>query len=146
VRIQPETDPDPAEVGILERGVTELMQRTRPGDLPIELAAFLRDDASRVCGGVYGWTWGGCCELDLLWVHPRWRRRGYASALLGWAETEARIRGCTQVVLFTHASQQPGIYLGRGYALVGRVEDYPTGDAALWFRKALSPSSAGSRG
>jgi hypothetical protein len=61
-------------------------------------------------------------------------------ALLDAAEAEALRRGCDQVVLLTHAVHAgPGgaRYRRRGYELVGRVDDYPRGDAALWFRKRL---------
>ena len=103
-----------------------------------ELAAFVWEDGE-IRAGVYGWTWGGCCEVHSLWVDRRDRRRGIGTMLLQAAESEARSRGCTQVVLFTHQMQAPGFYERRGYEVVGRVDDYPAGSAALWFRKGLDP-------
>ena len=61
------------------------------------------------------------------------------------AEAEARRRGCRQVVLMAHAvnSGPDGSRWSRwGYQLVARVDDYPVGDAALWYRKALDTEPA----
>lgn len=47
------------------------------------------------------------------------------------------------MVLFTHAANAGADGEGwtrRGYELVARVDDYPIGDAALWFRKPLRPN------
>ncbi|MFL6136245.1 MAG: GNAT family N-acetyltransferase [Frankiaceae bacterium] len=98
--------------------------------------AVLAGDDRELRGGISGWTWGGCCELTNLWVDPRLRGHGLGSRLLARAEEEALARGCRQIVLFTHDVQaSPGFYERRGYELVGRVEDYPRGSAALWYRK-----------
>ncbi|MGZ4753452.1 MAG: GNAT family N-acetyltransferase [Acidimicrobiia bacterium] len=100
----------------------------------------MRGDDGTVLAGVSGWTWGGCCELQHLWVHESERGNGLGSRLLDAAEAEAARRGCGQVVLFTHAANAGRTgerWTRRGYELVGRVDDYPLGDAALWFRKAL---------
>lgn len=139
MQIRGEAEPDPDDVAILERGISESMVAASGHHDIQELAAFARDDGDAVWGGVYGWTWGGCCELQHLWVHPSLRGTGVGGRLLGWAEAKARARHCSQVVLFTHASQVPGLYARRGYRLVGRVDDYPAGDLALWFCKSLNP-------
>jgi GNAT superfamily N-acetyltransferase len=103
----------------------------------MEMATFIRDGSGRVRGGLYGWTWGGCCELQHLWVDEELRSNGLGGRMLAWAEEEARVRGCSQVVLFTHGSQSPGLYARRGYQVVGQVDGYPAGDTALWFQKLL---------
>jgi ribosomal protein S18 acetylase RimI-like enzyme len=100
----------------------------------------VRDDDGRVIAGVYGWTWGRCGELQHLWVDEDHRYRTLATRLLDEAEAEAARRGCAQMVLFTHAANTGRTgrrWLHRGYELVGRVDDYPAGDAALWYRKRL---------
>jgi ribosomal protein S18 acetylase RimI-like enzyme len=89
-------------------------------------------------GGVHAWTWGGCCELHDLWVDESARGRGFATELMRAAEEEARRRNCAQILLFTHAVQAPELYPRLGYELVGRLDDYPEGDAALWYRKRLT--------
>ena len=54
---------------------------------------------------------------------------------------EASERGCRQIVFFTHQFQAPGFYEKRAYRVVGRVDDYPEGTAALWFLKTLAAKS-----
>lgn len=146
MQIRWEAQPHPDDVATLEQGVAESM-RTDPGHgEPQDLAGFVRDedDHGAIRGGVYGWTWGGCCELQYLWVDEALRQTGVGGRLLEGAEAEARSRGCNQVVLFTHASQAPTLYPRHGYELIGRVDDYPVGDAALWFRKVLLPEALSS--
>ena len=136
-----EDNPDPLVAAMLEAQVRrETVAACGHGD-DVELAVLARDGGA-VRAGVYGWTWGGCCELENLWVESSLRGQGLGSRLLAAAETAALERGCRQVVLFTYELQAPGFYERRGYELVGRVNDYPAGTAALWFRKRLSLESA----
>jgi GNAT superfamily N-acetyltransferase len=137
-----EDDPDPAVTTWLEERVTAAVARATGHDDERPLAVVARDDAGTVVGGVSGWTWGATCELQHLWVEEAHRGAGLGRTLLDTAEAEAARRGCRQVVLFTHAAQagpDGARYLRRGYELAGRVDDYPAGDAALWFRKPLPP-------
>jgi GNAT superfamily N-acetyltransferase len=135
-----EDDPDPADVARLEAAVSEETARVTGHEGERQLAVFVRSADGTVMAGIYGWTWGGCAELQHLWVDESVRGQGLAGQLLDAAEAEAARRGCGQVVLFTHAAnagRSGDRYTRRGYELVGRVDDYPLGDAALWFRKPL---------
>ena len=40
------------------------------------LAIILRDRHNDIIAGLYGWTWGSCCEVKTLWVHEQWRGQG----------------------------------------------------------------------
>jgi len=140
--VRVEADPDPADIARLEALVVQQNAAAtgRTGEPEMQLAIFVRDDDGTMVAGVYGWTWGGCCELQHLWVDEARRGQGLGSRLLDAAEAEAARRGCRQVVLFTHAANAGADeqrYPRRGYELVGRVDDYPVGDAALWYRKPL---------
>jgi GNAT superfamily N-acetyltransferase len=99
--------------------------------------------AGQLLGGIYAAVCGRTCELQHLYVDPEHRGSGVGRRLVTEAEREAARRGCTQVVLFTHASLGERYYPALGYSLVARVDDYPEGDAALWFRKDLGPRGAG---
>ena len=89
-------------------------------------------------GGLYGWTWGGCGYIDLLWVREDQRGSGLGSQLLAAAEEEIRVRGCDQVALSTHSFQAPGFYARLGYRECGRIPEYPRGHDQIQLVKRLS--------
>jgi GNAT superfamily N-acetyltransferase len=133
-----ESQPDPSAIEFLETQIRrEASTAMGLGD-EVDLAIFIRD-AGTVVAGISGWTWGDCCELQSLWVHPSLRGSGLATRLIAAAEAEASARGCTQTVHFTYSFQARALYEQSGYELVGRVEDFPSGTDALWFLKRLQP-------
>lgn len=101
------------------------------------LVVTARDDAERLVGGLFGWTWGGTAFVDLLFVDEDRRGTGLGSRLLADAEAEAVRRGCRQVLLATHTFQAPEFYAARGYTERGRFDDYPSGHAQVHLAKRL---------
>lgn len=102
-----------------------------------ELAIFVRGPDGEIRAGLAGHTWGGCCEVKLLWLHASERRRGLGSRLLRAAEDEARRRGCARMLIGTHTFQAPGFYARHGYAREGEIGDYPLGHGQIFLAKTL---------
>lgn len=133
-----EERPDPADIEILETHIRRAArQATGLGD-EVDLAIFVRE-AGVVVAGISGWTWGDCCEMQSLWVAPSHRGRGLARQLIAAAEAEAAARGCLQTVHFAYSFQPRELYERVGYEVIARIEDFPSGTDALWFRKRLLP-------
>jgi GNAT superfamily N-acetyltransferase len=105
------------------------------------LAILVRDDTDAIIAGLYGWTWGACCEVKTLWIAEQWRGRGFGTRLMLAAECEALARGATQMVLSTHSFQAPAFYERRGFVEIGRVKDYPVGHSNIYLRKTLAPEA-----
>lgn len=103
------------------------------------LAIFARDDGGQIIAGLCGFTWGHTLRVEQLWVHESLRSQGLGSRLLGAAECEAVVRGCTQAVLDTHSFQAPELYRTLGYSLCGVAHDWPRGHQQLYFEKTLAP-------
>jgi GNAT superfamily N-acetyltransferase len=134
------------QVTDVDDGTVEAAVRRKLYDFNVEatgiddgamLIVSLRDESGGLVAGLYGWTWGGCAFVDLLWVDEPRRGTGLGSRLLASAEQEARSRGCTQVLLSTHGFQAPDFYRSRGYREVGRFQNYPTGSYQLQLAKPL---------
>ena len=140
MEFQVEDHPDPLDVELLEAHIRSEAATTMGLGDEVDLAIFVRE-AGTIVAGISGWTWGDCCELQSLWVAPRLRGRGLATRLIAAAEAEAATRGCSQTVHFTYAFQAQALYERRGYELVGRVRDFPSGTDALWYRKSLGADS-----
>src|SRR3954447_6852211 len=102
------------------------------------LAIFVRGPDGELQGGIYGWTWAGWLEINLLWVHEQQRGRGLGSRLLAAAEAEGQARGAHTALLDTHTFQAPAFYQQHGYEVYATVEGYPPGHSKLFFRKRLT--------
>ena len=104
--------------------------------------AVQQDDSGTVVGGIYGYTWGGCCYVSYLWVAEGHRGKGVGSALLQAAETNAKDKGCTVAIVSSHSFQAPGFYTRLGYREQASIKDHPVGHSSVFFAKRLAENGA----
>jgi GNAT superfamily N-acetyltransferase len=115
------------DAAVVDQGLGDANAAAAPLHEVRALACFARDAAGTVIGGAVGRTWGGCCELQQLWVAPRHRRAGLGAALVRRFEARALARGCTTFYLETFSFQAPALYRSLGYDAVGRNAAFPHG-------------------
>jgi ribosomal protein S18 acetylase RimI-like enzyme len=73
-----------------------------------------------------------------LWVRGGHRKRAYGTVLMEAAQREARVRGCTQIVLSAHSFHAPRFYERLGFETIGTHFDYPRGHQKHYLRKDLA--------
>ena len=130
--------PDARDIQLLDDRIYEFnAARTGIADARL-LTILLRARDGDIIAGLYGWTWGRCCEVKTLWVHENWRSKGLGTRLMSAAEAEARRRDATQIVLSTHDFQAPEFYKRLGFEAVGHVDNYSVGYQSIYLRKPLA--------
>ena len=129
--------PDPKDVQQLGTNLSRFNMDATGFHDGKEFAAILKDGNDDIIAGISGWTWGGMCEVELLWVTERARGHGLGSKLLAGAEDLARERGCKWIGLNTFDFQAPDFYLRHGYEVLTQLEGHPPGHTDFFLRKQL---------
>lgn len=101
------------------------------------MAIFKRDDNGQITAGIYGWLWGECLEIVLLWIDKPLRGQGLGQRLLAQMESAGQARGARLAMLETFSFQAPGFYQEQGYETFGIIEGYGGRHAKHFMRKAL---------
>jgi GNAT superfamily N-acetyltransferase len=92
-----------------------------------KLNLFLRHDSGKIAGGLLAATLWNWLMIDFLWLDESIRGQGYGRQLMRQAEAEAISRECQYACLDTIRFQAPGFYQKPGYAVSGRLENFPAG-------------------
>ena len=93
----------------------------------VRLSCFASLASGAVVGGAVGRRWGGCCELQQLWVDPAYRSRGIGSKLVRLFEDRAAEHGCHTFYLETFSFQAPAFYRSLGYRAAAEIGGFPGG-------------------
>lgn len=131
-------EPPEAVVQAIDAGLESHNRTAAPiGDVrPLAVTAVLQ--TGEIIGGAVGRTWGACCELLQLWVHPDHRKAGAASRLLLEFEAMGKTRGCHTFYLTTLSYQAPEFYRKRGYEALAEIAGYPDGIIKYLMRKRVA--------
>ena len=111
------------------------------GPLNYERVFFsVRDADGALIGGLLGATYWGWLFVSVLFVDEALRGTGVGGELLSRAEALALERGIDHVFLDTFSFQAEPFYAARGYAVFGRLDEFPAGHRRMWMSKSLRPS------
>ena len=118
-------DDVPPDAGaIVDAGLGASNEAAAPLHEVRKLSCFAHDPSGTVVGGAVGRTWGECCELQQLWVHPAYRRAGIGTHLVRRFEQHGATRGCRTYYLETFSFQAPRLYRALGYEAVAEIRGF----------------------
>jgi len=129
---------NPADAGVIVKGLTEYNALQADGDMPSHLVLAVRDQAGKVVGGLFGATYLGWLQVQAVWLSDALRGRGYGTELMRLAEQEAVRRNCPRVFLETLSFQALPFYEKLGYTVASRIADFPPGGARYALTKMLA--------
>ncbi|MBK7975697.1 MAG: GNAT family N-acetyltransferase [Deltaproteobacteria bacterium] len=118
----------PDETAVVDTGLGSFNDEAAPLHEVEPLACFAHADDGTVVGGAVGRWWGGCAELQQLWVEDARRRQGLGARLVRAFE-DARTKGCTYFYVETFSFQAPRFYENLGYVTEYVRRGYPHGIA-----------------
>ncbi|HEY2810847.1 MAG TPA: GNAT family N-acetyltransferase [Rhabdochlamydiaceae bacterium] len=100
-------------------------------------AFFIKDERHKVLGGIKGNSSYGCLHIEMLWVDPAFRKKGWGLELMHAAENLGRKRKCTFASLATMDWQSLDFYKGLGYDIEHIREGFDKDSKMYIFRKDL---------
>ena len=103
------------EARAIDQGLDDSNAAAAPLHEVRPLHCVARSADGTLIGGAKGRTWGQCCELRQLWVHPAHRLKGIGTRLLRKFEEAAAARGCSVFYLDTFSFQARPFYERLGY-------------------------------
>ena len=95
------------------------------------------DGKNNPIGGLIGNIFGRWAHIDILWVDPKFRRKGLGRKLLIATEREARKRGCGNIQLRAYSFQTLAFFKKMGFRPYGRLPHLPEGHTRIYLYKKL---------
>jgi GNAT superfamily N-acetyltransferase len=140
--IELQTALNPADMGVIVKGLTEYNASKADGEMPNYLVLTVRDQEGKVVGGVVAATYLGWLQIQAVWLSDVLRGQGYGTKLMRHAEQEALRRNCPRVFLETLSFQALPFYEKLGYTIASRIADFPPGGARYALTKYLGAHEA----
>jgi ribosomal protein S18 acetylase RimI-like enzyme len=130
-------EPEDQQVAALRKKLSDFNIAKARTDQGFGLAILTNDLQKQLVGGIYGWVWGSCLEIDYLWVNENLRGMGYGKKLVTELERVAMARGCRIATLDTYNFQAPAFYESLGYVCFGVIDGYGPGYQKHFYKKEL---------
>ena len=136
-----EAEPHSNDITAIINGLAEFNRGQTDGAMPEYLLATVRNAQGIVVGGLFGATYLGWLQVQVVWLPDALRGHKLGTQLMALAENEALRRGCTRVFLETYSFQALPFYEKCGYTIHSRIPDFPIGGARYALTKNLSSAA-----
>ena len=114
----------PDDVARVMRGLRDYnFAQTRDREF-LPYRVFVREPQGDLIAGLLAILFWGWLHIETIWVDESHRRRGYATRLIGLAETFGADRGCRFSLLDTFSFQARPLYGNLGYKVVATLPAY----------------------
>ncbi|WP_189042215.1 GNAT family N-acetyltransferase [Aliidongia dinghuensis] len=130
-------DPAPGDREAIARGLVCYNTEAAGPSGSRLLAVLIQDETGATIGGLWGRTGYDWLYVELLHLPRQLRGTGVGRELMGYAEAEARARGCRGIWLDTFSFQARGFYEKLGFTLFGQIDDHPPGHQRFFLQKRL---------
>jgi ribosomal protein S18 acetylase RimI-like enzyme len=98
---------------------------------------YVKNQAGEVIGGMIGTVWLQWLNIQNLWIDEQHRGQRIGTAVMQFAEKDAREKGYLGIYLDTLSFQAKGFYEKLGYTVFGVLEGFPDGHTRYFFQKKL---------
>ena len=95
-------------------------------------------DLGMIVGGVVAWQWGGCIEIEYLWVSENVRGEKLGTKLLKQLEYLLSEHSSKVIITTTFSFQAPEFYLKNGFEIIDEVAGYPHNVKKYFLKKAVN--------
>jgi predicted acetyltransferase len=125
------------EENILINGIIEEASLIKQMNKICPFSFFMKNTEGKTLAGIKGVSLYGCLYIDLLWVSPEHRHKGYGMNLVQAAEDLGRQRNCTFVCLSTMDWEALPFYQKLGYEIEFTRLGYQRNSKMYLLRKKL---------
>ena len=88
-------------------------------------------------GGLVAWQWGGCIEIEYLWVAKQARGAKLGTKLLNQLESLLSGYAHKTIITNTYSFQAPEFYLKNGFVITDKTVGYPDNVTKFFLKKTI---------
>lgn len=137
MKISYEDNPSLEDLQIITDGIFLEAYKKRGLDRVESFCFFLRDEESKINGGIRGVIYYGCMYIDELWVKDDYRGQGYGKNLMFKAEELSKNKNCNFITLNTMDFEAREFYENLGYIVEFERKGYLKSSICYSLRKNL---------
>lgn len=128
----------PEEQHVLMEGLSQEATKAKGLEKIIPFAFMIKDSKDTVLAGITGITYYGCLYIDMLWVHPDFRKKEWGMQLMHEAEKLGKKRKCGFASVTAMDWEALSFYQKLGYEIEFERKGYDKDSKMYVLRKPLT--------